>query len=128
MRGPSSPRGWLNLAVSVRDRQERPYSVRYEYTGYGDRRTSDIRETGISVLMLAERASHSVCRNGVGYKLLLAFYVGEASWWSFTEPEQSILRKTARRFAQGLREAGFLPKVVRDTPSREAAPEGNEGF
>jgi hypothetical protein len=108
MRGASSPRGWLNFAVSVRDRNERPYSLRYEYTGYGDRRTSDIRETGISVIMLAEKASHAVCGNGVGYKLLMDYYAGEASWWSFTEPEQVILRKTIRHFSKALREAGFI--------------------
>lgn len=34
----------------------------------------------------------------------------EASWWNFTEPEQSILKKTARAFAKALREAGFLPE------------------
>jgi hypothetical protein len=36
------------------------------------------------------------------------FYVREASWWSFTEPEQRIIAKTARAFAKALREAGFL--------------------
>lgn len=114
---PSSPRGWLNLAISVRDRHERPHSPRYEYAGYGDRRTSDIRETGISVLMLAERASHSVCGNGVGYELMEDFYLREASWFSFTKPEQRIISKTARVFARALREKGFLPderKVPRE--------------
>jgi hypothetical protein len=48
-------------------------------------------------------------RNGVGYALLTRFYIGEASWWSFTEHEQWILRKVSRVFARDLREAGFLP-------------------
>ena len=115
---PSSPRGWLNLAISVRDRHERPHSPRYEYAGYGDRRTSDIRETGISVLMLAERASHSVCGNGVGYDLLIRFFVHEESWFALTSVEQAILSKTARAFAKALREEGFLPD--------ERTPAGDE--
>jgi RPA family protein len=40
----------------------------------------------------------------------MRFYLGEASWWSFTEPEQAILRRVSRVFARELREAGFLPK------------------
>jgi hypothetical protein len=78
--------------------------------GFSDRRTHDSRESAISVLTLAEKASHAVCRNGVGFRLMMQFYAGEASWWSFTEPEQAILRKTIRHFSKALREAGFLPK------------------
>ncbi|HEX9849266.1 hypothetical protein [Candidatus Deferrimicrobium sp.] len=70
---------------------------------------NDSRETALSVKIMAERASHAVCGNGVGYKLLLDYYAGEVSWWSFTEPEQAILRKTIRHFSKALREAGFLP-------------------
>ena len=106
---PTSPRGWLCWAVSVSDRYGRPHSPRYEYDGYSDHRLNDRRETAISVKILAERASRECTSNGVGYALLSRFYVGEASWYSFTEPEQRIIEKTARRFARALREAGFLP-------------------
>lgn len=109
MRGPSSPRGWLAWAVSVSDRYGRPHSPRYEYDGIPDHRMSDRRETAISVKILAERASRVCTSNGVGYELLTRFYLGDASWYSFTEAEQAIIRKTARCFAKGLREAGFLP-------------------
>jgi hypothetical protein len=47
-------------------------------------------------------------RNGIGYALLIRFYLGEASWWSFNEQEQAIIAKTARSFAKALREEGFL--------------------
>jgi hypothetical protein len=63
--------------------------------------------------MLAERASHAVCGNGIGYRLLLEHFAGEASWWSFTEPEQSIIRKTAKVFRRELTAAGFLPADLR---------------
>ena len=45
----------------------------------------------------------------MGYELLLQFYADEVSWWSFSEPEQFILRKTIRNFSRLLRETGFLP-------------------
>jgi len=107
---PSSPRGWLCWAVSVSDRYARPHSARYEYEGIPDHRLSDRRETAISVKIIAERASRECTSNGVGYALLIRFYLGEASWYSFTPPEQRIIEKTAQRFARGLREAGFLPE------------------
>lgn len=121
MRGPSTPRGWLSWAVSVSDRYGRPHSPRYEYDGIPDYRMSNRRETAISVKILAERASRECTRNGVGYELLTRFYLGDASWYSFTGPEQAILRKVSRRFARGLREAGFLPKEVRDSPGEDNA-------
>jgi hypothetical protein len=105
---PSSPRGWFAWSVYVREYQSRAHSPRLEYTGYSDRRTHTSREEAISVLTLAERASHSVSGNGVGFGLLMRFYAGEASWWTFTEHEQYILRKTIRHFSKALREAGFL--------------------
>jgi hypothetical protein len=39
----------------------------------------------------------------------MRFYLGDASWWTFTEPEQYILRKTIRHFSKALQTAGFLP-------------------
>ena len=68
----------------------------------------DRRETSISIRMLAEKASHTVCGNGIGYQLLIEHFAGEASWWSFTEPEQRIIEKTAARFRQALVAAGFI--------------------
>jgi len=65
----------------------------------------DSRETALSVKRILEKVTNG---NGAE-KLLVDYYVREASWWSFTEPEQAIIRKTTRCFAKGLREAGFLP-------------------
>jgi hypothetical protein len=106
MSGPSSPRGWLNFAVSVADSYRRPYSPRLEYTGWMDRRISDRRESALSVLKMAEKS----CNGNGGGKLLMAFFCEDASWHSFTETEQYHLRKTIRHFARELREAGFLPR------------------
>ena len=80
-----------------------------EYEGFSDRRTHDSRESAISVLTLAEKASHSVCGNGTGFKLLLAYYAGEASWWSFTEPEQPILREDHQALLEGVAGGGVSP-------------------
>jgi len=66
---------------------------------------SDRRETAISVKMALDRATDG---NGAG-KLLADFYVREVSWYAFAEPEQAILRKASRRFADELRRTGFLP-------------------
>lgn len=110
MSAPSTPRGWLCWAVSVSDRYGRPHSPRYQYEGIPDHRMNDRRETAISVKMALDRATDG---NGAG-KLLMQFYVEEASWWSFTEPEQAILRKTIRNFSKALREAGFLPDKAQD--------------
>jgi len=106
---PSSPRGWFAWSCYVREYQARPHSPRLEYTGYSDRRTHDSRESAISVLTLAERASAKCSGNGVGLDLMRRFYAEECSWWSFTEHEQFILRKTIGHFSKELREAGFLP-------------------
>ena len=105
MRGPSSPRGWLSWAVSVSDSYKRAYSPKLEYTGWTDRRLNDRRETAVSIIKLAEKS----CNGNGGGKLLMAFYCEDAAWYSFTEPEQRIIAKTARTFARALREAGFLP-------------------
>ena len=111
---PSSPRGWFCRASYTLGAQARPFSCKLEYDGWTDRRMNDSRETALSVKIMAERASHAVCGNGVGYALLMRFYAGDASWWSFTEPEQFILRKTIRHFARALREAGFLPREEKE--------------
>lgn len=107
---PSSPRGWFAWSVYVREYQSRAHSPRLEYTGYSDRRTHTSRESAISVLTLAERASHSVSGNGVGFGLMVQFYAGEAFWHSFTPNEQWILERTIRRFRRELQAAGFLPR------------------
>ena len=101
---PSSPRGWLCWAVSVSDRYGRPYSPRYEYEGFGDRRVSSRREEAIDVTNALDRATNG---NGAG-KLLRQFYVEEASWYSFTPHEQHVLRETIRAFRRELQRAGFI--------------------
>lgn len=106
---PSTPRGWFCKAIYTLDSQARTFSPSYEYTGRTDYRTRCSREESLSVKIIAERASKACTANGVGYELLMRFYLGEASWWSFTEHEQWILRKTIRHFSKALREAGFLP-------------------
>jgi len=106
---PSSPRGWFCRSTYTLDAQARPFSCKLEYGGWTDRRMNDSRETALSVKIMAERASAKCSGNGVGYALLMRFYAGDASWWTFTEPEQFILRKTIRHFSKALREAGFLP-------------------
>ena len=75
---------------------------------------NDSRETALSVKIMAERASAKCSGNGVGYALMTRFYAGDASWWTFTEPEQFILRKTIREFSKALREAGFLLDEIQD--------------
>lgn len=47
--------------------------------------------------------------NGVGFGLMRRYFVEDYSWFSFTEPEQRIIAKTARTFGKALREVGFLP-------------------
>ncbi len=104
---PSSARGWFCKAIYTLDAQARTFSPQFDTIhGTGPRYS---REEALSVKIIAERASHTVSGNGVGYELLMRFYLGEASWFSFTGPEQAILRKVSRRFARGLREAEFLP-------------------
>jgi len=111
---PSSPRGWFCKAIYTLDSQARTFSPSYEYTGRSDYRTRSSREESLSIKIIAERASKACTSNGVGYELLTRFYLGEASWWSFSEPEQAILRKTIRHFSKALREAGFLPKEEKE--------------
>ena len=105
---PSSPRGWFCRSTYTLDAQGRPFSPRLEYTGWTDRRMNDSRETALSVKIMAERASAKCSGNGVGLELMRRLYAEEYSWWSFTENEQFILRKTIRHFSKALREAGFL--------------------
>jgi hypothetical protein len=70
-----------------------------------DHRTDDRKETALSVLRALEKVSGG---NGAG-KLLVDYYLGEMSWYSFLPREQRLIEKTARAFARALREAGFLP-------------------
>jgi hypothetical protein len=69
----------------------------------------DSRESALSIKLLAERASKAVTSNGVGYELLMDFFGREASWYSFTGPEQALLRKVEREFKCRLCHADFLP-------------------
>jgi hypothetical protein len=62
-----------------------------------------------SILMLVERLTRYA---GTGSATSCCWSAGEASWWSFSEWELTIIAKTAMRFARELREAGFPP--VRD--------------
>lgn len=108
--GPSSAKGWFLWSCYVLESQSRPFSPRYDGIRGVDFRIRDSRETALSVKILAEKASRTCTSNGVGYELLMDFYVREASWWSFSEKEQRIIEKTARAFAKALREAELLPK------------------
>ena len=101
---PTSARGWLSWAVSVSDSYRRAYSPKLEYDGWSDKRTSDRRETAVSIIRIAERA----CNGNGGGKLLMAYYCEDVSWYSFTEAERAVLRRTARRFRDELRKAGFI--------------------
>jgi hypothetical protein len=118
---PSSPRGWFCKAIYTLDSQARTFSPSYEYTGRSDYRTRCSREESLSIKIIAERASHAVSENGVGYALLMRFYLGEASWHTFTEHEQRILRKTIRHFSKALRGAGFLPDRGKDAAGEDNA-------
>lgn len=122
VRGPSSPRGWFAWSLYVREYQGRPHSPRLQYEGFSDRRTHDSRESAISIIQLADRASHAVCGNGVGLRLMTDFYANEVSWFAFTEPEQAIIRKTAREFSKRLRAAGFIKDVVREAREEDSSP------
>lgn len=106
MSGPSSPRGWLSWAVSVKDSYHRAHSARYDDGPRGDRRLNYGRETAISIIRMVEKSANG---NG-GAGLLYSYFVEDVSWWAFTEPEQRIISKTARLFAKALRADGFLPE------------------
>jgi len=121
---PSSPRGWFCWAVHVSEQYTRPRSPKYEYEGISDHRTSDRREAALSVKMLAERASVKCSGNGEGYGLMMRFYVDEASWWDFTDREQTVLKRTIGDFSRRLVAAGFLPDL---SMTEEALPAGLPG-
>jgi len=103
LKSPTCPRGLLNWAVYVRSSQSRPRPVLFEHIR-SDPRLSDSRETAISVLTMLEKAANG---NG-GAELLLEAYVEDFSWYSFTESEQEIIKKTTRRFVKELIRAGFM--------------------
>ncbi len=73
---PGTPRGWLTWATYTLEAQGRPFSPRLEYTGRTDPRMRSSREEALSVKILAERASKACSGNGVGFELLMDFYVG----------------------------------------------------
>ncbi len=73
-----------------------------------DPRLRSSRETALSVKILLERASAACTRNGVGYELLIRFYVMDESWHFFPPHEQRIIAKTAQAFSKALRECGFI--------------------
>ena len=107
---PSSPRGWLAWSAYVRESQSRPHSPNLEYGGRSDpRMRGDSKETAISVVMLAERASHSVCRNGIGLKLMVRHFVDGEPLAAFSTRQQSVLRRTIKQFRRELQDVGFVP-------------------
>lgn len=108
MNRPSSPRSWFCKAIYILDAQARTFSTEYgAVRGTGPRYS---REEALSVKIMAERASAACTENGVGYELMMRFYLGEVPWFSFTEPEQAIIRKTSRDFSRRLREAGLIDR------------------
>ena len=114
-----SPRGWLRWSVSVLESQSRPFSPRFDHLPRSDFRMRDSRETAISIKMLLERSANGC--GGRGPRLLVEYYLSERSWFEYTESEQYLLAKTARRFARGLRAAGFLEDRVTATPGVDRA-------
>ncbi len=110
MSTPESPRAWLKYAVRVLEAQASAFSPRYDGMPRSDHRLSDSRETALSVKIMAERASAACTKNGLGLELLVDYYVREASWRSFTAREKRVIKKTAAKFADALREARFLPE------------------
>ena len=110
---PSTLRGWLQWSYYVLESQARPFSPRYEFLPPQDFRTKDSRETALSVKIMLERASAECTRNGVGVELLLDLYVREASWYSFSEREKQLIRRTEKVFRCSLCAADFLPPCGR---------------
>jgi len=102
---PESAKGWLMWAAYVLESQSRPFSPRYDGIPRTDPRLRSSREMALSVKMLLEKVTDG---NGAG-KLLVDYYLGEMSFYSFTENERWIIEKTARKFAAALRREGFLP-------------------
>jgi hypothetical protein len=62
-------------------------------------------ENAISLISILTQSA----KGNEGASLLFDFYVQGERWHSFTVRERKIIAVTARRFAKGLREAGFLP-------------------
>ena len=114
-----SPRAWLRWAARVLERQASPSSPRYEFAQRGDFRIRDSRETALDVKIMAERASAKCCRNGVGYMLLIRYYVGEAAWASFSPREKKAIKKTARVFRCSLCRVDYVCPC--DKPVRSCA-------
>ena len=109
---PETARGWLTWSLYVLESQARPFSTPLERTSGTDPRLRDSRETALSVVMILERITQG---NGAA-KLLAEYYGGDMSWWSFTESEQEVIRRTTKRFVKELRRCGFMPGGAADSP------------
>ena len=101
---PHSPRSWVRWAAYVLESQGRPFSPRYDGIPRTDPRMRDSKETALSVKMILERVTNG---NGAG-RLVVAYYVDEVSWHSFTPSEQWIMRKTLRAFRTELIRSGLI--------------------
>jgi hypothetical protein len=55
---PSSPRGWLSWAVSVKDSYHRAHSANYDDSPRRDRRLNYSRETAISIIRMCEKSAN----------------------------------------------------------------------
>ena len=69
-----------------------------------DHRMDDRRETALSVLRILEKATNG---NGAG-ELLVEYYLGEMSWYSFTENERWHMERAMKKFRAELIRAGFI--------------------
>lgn len=105
MSGPSTPRGWLNFAVSVTASYRRTRSARLENAGWSDRRVNDTREAAISIINLLERSSNG--DGGAG--MVFDFYTQDIHWYAYSDRDRAIMNRTIRTFRKKLVAAGFLP-------------------
>ena len=107
---PSSPRGWLAWSARVRESAASLHSPSFDYREIPDyRMRGSARETAIDILLIAERASHRVCRNGVGLKLMVRRFVNGEPREAFSTKQRSLLRRTVKEFRRGLQDVGFIP-------------------
>jgi len=107
---PSTPRGWLAWSARVRESASSLHSPSFEFREIPDyRMRSDSREVAIDVILLAERASHRVCRNGVGLKLMVRHFVNGEPREAFSTRQQSLLRRTTKEFRRRLQDVRFVP-------------------
>jgi hypothetical protein len=69
--------------------------------------------------IMAERTSTKCTRNGVGYMLLIRYYVGEAAWASFSPREKKAIKKASRVFRCSLCTVQYVHPC--DRPGRACA-------